>query len=48
MSDGPRMGCHDLSRVRGGQNFQADSKAEIKMDYRGDIREYINGSKIVL
>ena len=24
-----------------------DSKAEIKWDYRGDIREYFNESKIV-
>ena len=41
------MGCHDLRRVRGGQNFQADSKAEIKLDYREDIMEYFNESKIV-
>ena len=46
-SDGPRMGWYDSSRVRGGQNFQVDSKAEIKLDYRGDIREYFNESKIV-
>ena len=46
MSDGPRMGWYD-TRVRGGQNFQVDSKAEIKLDYRGDIREYFNESKIV-
>ena len=46
MSDGPRIVCHDLSRVRGGQNFQVDAKAEIKWDYRGDIREYFNESKI--
>ena len=47
MSDGPRMGWYDSSRVRGGQNFQVDSKTEIKLDYRGDIREYFNESKIV-
>ena len=47
MSDGPRMGWYDSSRVRGGQNFQVDSKAEIELDYRGDIREYFNESKIV-
>ena len=35
MSDGPRMGWYDLGRVKGGQNFQVDSKAEIKLDYRG-------------
>ena len=29
------------------QNFQVDFKAEIKLDYRGDIREYINESKFV-
>ena len=46
MSDGPRMGWYDSSRVEGGQNFQVDSKAEIKLDYRGDIREYLNESKI--
>ena len=46
-SDGPRMGWYDSSRVRGGQNFQVDAKAEIKWDYRGDIREYFNESKIV-
>ena len=28
------------------QNFQVDFKAEIKLDYRGDIREYINESKL--
>ena len=43
MSDGPSMGWYDSSRVRGGQNFQVDSKAEIKLD----IREYFNVSKIV-
>ena len=47
MSDGPKMGWYDSSRVRGSQNFQVDSKAEIKLDYRGDIREYLNESKIV-
>ena len=31
----------------GGQDFQVDAKAEIKWDYRGDIREYFNESKIV-
>ena len=30
MSDGPRMGWYDLSRVLGGQDFQVDAKAEIK------------------
>ena len=30
-----------------GQDFQVDSKTEIKLDYRGDIREYFNESKIV-
>ena len=47
MSDGPRMGWYDSSRVWGGQDFQVDAKAEIKWDYRGDIREYFNESKIV-
>ena len=42
MSDGPRMGRYGLSRVWGGQDIQVDSKAEIKLDYRGDIREYFN------
>ena len=37
MSDGPRMGWYDSSRVWGGQDFQVDAKAEIKWDYRGDI-----------
>ena len=39
MSDGPRMGWYDLSMARGNQDFQVDFKAEIKWDYRGDIRE---------
>ena len=47
MSDGPRMVWYDSSRARGGQNFQVDTKAEIKLDYTGDIREYFNESKIV-
>jgi len=47
MSDGPRMGWYDLSRVWGGQDFQVDSKAEVKWDYRGDNREYLSESKIV-
>ena len=47
MSYGLWMGWYDSSRVSGGQNFQVDSKAEIKVDYRGDIREYFNESKIV-
>ena len=47
MSDGPRMGWYALSRVRGGQDIQVYSKAEIKWDYRGDIREYFNEFKIV-
>ena len=32
VSDGPKMGWYDSSRVREGQNFQVDSKAEIKLD----------------
>ena len=47
MSDGPRMGWYDSSRVLGDQDFQVDAKVEIKCDYRGDIREYFNESKIV-
>ena len=51
MSDGPRIGWYDSRRVLGGQDFQVDSKAEIKWDHRGDhrgdIREYFNESKIV-
>ena len=47
MSDGPRRGLYDSSKVRGGQDFQVDSKAKIKWDYMGDIREYFNESKIV-
>ena len=46
MSDGPRMGWYDSSRVWGGQDFQVDTKAKIKLDSRGDIREYFNESKI--
>ena len=42
------MGWYDSGRVCGGQDFQVDAKAEIKWDYRGDIREYLNESKIVL
>ena len=45
MSDGPRMGWYDSSRVIGGQDFQVDAKAKIKWDYRGDIRDYFNESK---
>ena len=41
------MGWYYSIRVRGGQNFQVDSKAEIKLDLREDIREYFNESKIV-
>ena len=41
------MGWYDSSRVREGQNFQVNSKAKIKLDYREDIREYFNESKIV-
>ena len=41
------MGWYDSGRVCGGQDFQVDAKAEIKWDYRGDIREYFNESKIV-
>ena len=46
MSYGLWMGWYDSSKVRGDQNFQVDSKAEIKVDYRGDIREYFNESEI--
>ena len=35
MSDGPRMGWYVSSRIWGGQDFQVDSKQEIKWDYRG-------------
>ena len=38
MSDGTRMGWYDSSRVRGGQDFQVDSKSEIKWHYRGTPR----------
>ena len=41
------MGWYDSIRVRVGQSFPVDSKAEIKLDYRGDIRKYFNESKIV-
>ena len=41
------MGWYDSSRVRGGQNFKVDYKAEIKWGYRGDTREFFNESKIV-
>ena len=44
MSDGLWMGLYESSRVKGGQNFQVDSKAEIKLYYRRDIREYFNES----
>ena len=47
MSDGPSMGWYDSSRFRGGQDFQVDFKAEIKLDYRGDLRKYFNKSKVV-
>ena len=47
MSDGPRMGWYDTSQVKGGLDFQVDAMADIKGDYRGDIREYFNESKIV-
>ena len=47
MSDGPRMGWYDSSRVRGGPNLQVNSKAKIKLDYREDIREYFSKYKIV-
>ena len=46
MSDEPRMGWYDSSRVLGGQDFQVDAKTEIKWDCRGDNREYYNESKI--
>ena len=29
------MGCYDPSRVRGGQDFNVDYKADIERDYRG-------------
>ena len=32
---GSMMGWYDSSRVRGGQDFQVDTEAEIKWDYRG-------------
>ena len=41
------MGWYDSGRVLGGQEFQVDAKAEIKSDYRVDIREYFNESKLV-
>ena len=41
------MGWYDSSMVRGGQNFQVDYKAEIKLDYKWDIREYFKESKDV-
>ena len=41
----PRMGWYNSRRVRGGQNFQVDSKAEIKWDYRGNIGMFFNKSK---
>ena len=47
MLDGLRIGVYDSSRVGGGYSFQVDSKAEIKWDYRGDIREYFNESTMV-
>ena len=47
MTDGPRMGWYDSYRVGRGQNFQVDAKAEIKWDYRGDMRKYFNETKIV-
>ena len=50
MSDGPRMGWYDSSlafKESRGQDFQVDTKAEIKWDYRGDIREYFSESKFV-
>ena len=31
-----------------GQDLQVDAKAEIKWDYMGDIREYLNESKMSL
>ena len=47
MSDGPRRGWYDSSRVCKAQDFQVDSKAKVKWDYKVDIREYFNESKIV-
>ena len=41
-SDVPRMGWYDSCRLWGGQDLQVDSRAKIKWDYRGDIREYSN------
>ena len=40
------MGWYDSSRVRGGQDFQVDSKAEIKWDHRGGFMEYFKDSKV--
>ena len=40
MLDGLRIGVYDSSRVGGGYSFQVESKAEIKLEYRGDIKEY--------
>ena len=41
------LGWYDLSRVCEAQDFQVDAKAKVKWDYKGDIREYFNESKIV-
>ena len=41
------MSWYDSSMVIGVQDFQVDSKAELKLDYMGDIWEYYNESKIV-
>ena len=32
----------------GGKDFRVDIKADIKWDYRGDIRKYFKESKVVL
>ena len=39
-SDGLRVGWCDSSKVRGGYNFKVIFKVAIKLDYRGNPREY--------
>ena len=41
------VGMTQVGSEEEGQDFEVDTKAEIKWDYRGDIREYFNESKIV-
>ena len=36
-----------MTQVGSEEDFQVDAKAEIKWDYRGNVREYFNESKIV-